>query len=276
MSIGERVTDNGPTPDAPAAARGREHPDHARGGRRGGEPGDAVLDRQGQLGDAAPGAARRSIPRRRRFRCCTSIRPGSSARCTSSATRMAARARACELIVHINQEGVAQGINPFDSRLRGAHRHDEDRGAQAGARQVRVRRGLRRRPARRGEVAGQGAGVLVPLGAAPLGPEEPAPGAVAPVQRAQAQGRVASGCSRCRTGPSSTSGSTSTCEQIPIVPLYFAAQRPVVERDGTLIMVDDDRMPLAPGRAARDAERPLSDAGLLSADRRDRERRRPR
>ena len=38
-------------------------------------------------------------------------------------------------------------------------------------------------------------------------------------------------------------------EQIPIVPLYFAAPRPVVERDGTLIMVDDDRMPLGPGEA---------------------------
>ena len=35
-------------------------------------------------------------------------------------------------------------------------------------------------------------------------------------------------------------------EQIPIVPLYFAAPRPVVERDGTLIMVDDDRMPVRP------------------------------
>jgi sulfate adenylyltransferase subunit 2 len=34
---------------------------------------------------------------------------------------------------------------------------------------------------------------------------------------------------------------------IPIVPLYFAAERPVVERDGTLIMVDDERMPLHPG-----------------------------
>jgi sulfate adenylyltransferase subunit 2 len=31
------------------------------------------------------------------------------------------------------------------------------------------------------------------------------------------------------------------------VPLYFARPRPVVRRDGTLIMVDDDRMPLAPG-----------------------------
>jgi sulfate adenylyltransferase subunit 2 len=36
-------------------------------------------------------------------------------------------------------------------------------------------------------------------------------------------------------------------ENIDIVPLYLAAKRPVVERDGTLIMVDDDRMPMAPG-----------------------------
>jgi sulfate adenylyltransferase subunit 2 len=36
-------------------------------------------------------------------------------------------------------------------------------------------------------------------------------------------------------------------EDIPIVPLYFAAERPVVERDGNLIMVDDERMRLLPG-----------------------------
>jgi len=36
-------------------------------------------------------------------------------------------------------------------------------------------------------------------------------------------------------------------QNILIVPLYYAAVRPVVERDGTLIMVDDDRMPLHPG-----------------------------
>ena len=36
-------------------------------------------------------------------------------------------------------------------------------------------------------------------------------------------------------------------EAIPIVPLYYAAPRPVVEREGTLIMVDDERMPLLPG-----------------------------
>ena len=38
-------------------------------------------------------------------------------------------------------------------------------------------------------------------------------------------------------------------ERIPIVPLYFAKPRPVVERDGTLIMVDDERMPLRAGEA---------------------------
>ena len=36
-------------------------------------------------------------------------------------------------------------------------------------------------------------------------------------------------------------------EKIPVVPLYFAKPRPVVERDGALIMVDDERMPLKPG-----------------------------
>ena len=36
-------------------------------------------------------------------------------------------------------------------------------------------------------------------------------------------------------------------EKIPIVPLYYAAVRPVVERDGMLIMVDDERLDLRPG-----------------------------
>jgi sulfate adenylyltransferase subunit 2 len=38
-------------------------------------------------------------------------------------------------------------------------------------------------------------------------------------------------------------------EDIPVVPLYFAKERPIVERHGTLIMVDDDRLPLSPGEA---------------------------
>jgi len=40
-------------------------------------------------------------------------------------------------------------------------------------------------------------------------------------------------------------------ENIPVVPLYFAKERPVVERDGTLIMLDDDRLPLLPGETPK-------------------------
>ncbi len=38
-------------------------------------------------------------------------------------------------------------------------------------------------------------------------------------------------------------------EEIPIVPLYFSAERPVIERDGMIMMVDDDRVPLQEGEA---------------------------
>jgi sulfate adenylyltransferase subunit 2 len=38
-------------------------------------------------------------------------------------------------------------------------------------------------------------------------------------------------------------------ENIPVVPLYFAAERPIVERDGSLILVDDERLPLHAGEA---------------------------
>ncbi len=41
------------------------------------------------------------------------------------------------------------------------------------------------------------------------------------------------------------------CEDIPVVPLYFAKPRPVVERSGTLIMVDDERLPLEPGETPK-------------------------
>ena len=63
-------------------------------------------------------------------------------------------------------------------------------------------------------------------------------------------------------------------EKIPVVPLYFAKPRPVVDRDGMLIMVDDDRMPLRDGEKPRlETVRfrslgcyPLSGALLSNAD----------
>ena len=46
-------------------------------------------------------------------------------------------------------------------------------------------------------------------------------------------------------------------ERIDVVPLYFAAERPMVDRDGTLIVVDDERMRFEPG------ERPVEPPGAL-------------
>jgi sulfate adenylyltransferase subunit 2 len=43
----------------------------------------------------------------------------------------------------------------------------------------------------------------------------------------------------------------TAAESIPVVPLYFAKERPVVDRGGTLIMVDDERLPLRPGETPR-------------------------
>jgi sulfate adenylyltransferase subunit 2 len=61
---------------------------------------------------------------------------------------------------------------------------------------------------------------------------------------------------------------------IPIVPLYFAASRPTVERDGLLIMMDDDRLPLREGESAGKPIYSLSNSGVLPPDGRRREHRR--
>ncbi len=63
-------------------------------------------------------------------------------------------------------------------------------------------------------------------------------------------------------------------EHIEVVPLYFAAERPVVRRDAQWIMVDDDRFPLEPGESAE--RRSVRFRTLLSAHRCGRERRRNR
>ena len=145
---------------------------------------------------------------------------------------------------------------------------------EAGARQVRLRRGDRRRAARRGKEPRQGAGLFASRRRPCLGPAAPAPGTLEPLQHPARARRDRCGSSRCRTGPNSTCGTTSRPRSIPVVPLYFAKPRPVVERDGVWIMVDDDRLPLRPGETPRDAHRALPHARLLSADRRDRVRRR--
>ena len=69
------------------------------------------------------------------------------------------------------------------------HRHVEDRGVEAGARQIWLRRRVRRRPPRRGKEPRQGARVQLPRPQPSLGPEAPAARAVVALQCPQEQGR---------------------------------------------------------------------------------------
>ena len=126
---------------------------------------------------AVPAAARRhdlEVPRHVRVPR-RAWRASSASSCSSTRTR-----KAC-----------AQGINPFDHGSADPHRHDEDRRASsrrststASTRPSAARAATRRRSRAKERI------FSFRTGAAPLGPEEPAPRALAPLQRAQAQGRV--------------------------------------------------------------------------------------
>ena len=151
-----------------------------------------------------------------------------------------------ELLVHINQEGVERGINPFDS---GTQVHTD----------VMKTEGLKQALEQHGFDAAFG-------------------GARRDEEKSRAKERVFSFRSaqhrwdpknqrpelwhlynaRKRRGESIRVFPLSNwteldvwqyveLEKIPVVPLYFAAERPVVRRNGTLLMVDDDRMPLEDG-----------------------------
>jgi len=161
-----------------------------------------------------------------------------------------ARESGMELIVHINQEGVEQGIGPFshgsqvhtdvmktqalkqamdkyrfDAAFGGARRDEEKSRAKERVYSFRDRH-------HRWDPKGQ-----------------------RPELWQLYNGRVHKGESM-RIFPLSNWTELDVwqyiyLEQLPIVPLYYAAERPVVERDGALIMVDDERMPLEPGEQPR-------------------------
>ena len=174
-------------------------------------------------------AMRPSIPPSRRFRCSTWTPPGSSATCTRSATG-SRRELGLELLVHVNRrawpgtstrspmaprstpimktEALKQALDEhgFDVAFGGARRDEERSRAKERVFSFRTAStaGIRRTSV---------------------------PSCGGCTTRASAR-ESRSACSRSPTGPSSTSGFTSTRE-IPIVPLYLAAERPVVERDGS-------------------------------------------
>ena len=172
-----------------------------------------------------------------------------------------------------NPRASAQGINPF---THGSALHTDLMKTQA-LKQALDRYGFDAAfgGARRDEEKSprQGARVLDPFRPASLGPEAAAARTLArSTTPASAKGES------LRVFPLSNWTELDIWqyihrEDIPIVPLYFAAERPVVERDGALIMVDDERMPLAPGETAAAAQGAIPHARLLSAHRRDRERR---
>ena len=162
--------------------------------------------------------------------------------------RMAARARARAARPRQPRGRSTQGINPFDARLGGAHRHH---GRPQGLKQALDKYGFDAAfgGARRDEEKSRAKerDLLVPLARSTAGTRRTSgPSSGASTTRASTRARR-SASSRSRTGPSSTSGSTSTSRRSRSCRSTSRAERPVVERDGTLIMVDDERMPLEPG-----------------------------
>ena len=159
----------------------------------------------------------------------------------NEATRLGLR-----MIVHVNRDGLERGVDPFASGSELHTQGDEDGSAEAGFGQLRFRCGIRRRPARRGKKPREGTDCLYSVGIAWLGSEKPAAGVVAFVQCEDSEGQSV------RVFPLSNWTERDVwqyvlTEQIPVVPLYFAKQRAVVERDGMLIVRDDERMVLRPG-----------------------------
>jgi sulfate adenylyltransferase subunit 2 len=156
-----------------------------------------------------------------------------------------------ELIVHINQEGVARGINPFDH---GSAVHTEVMKTQ-GLKQALDKYGFDAAfgGARRDEEKSRAKERVVSFRSAQHRWD---PKRQRPELWHQYNTRKNKGES-LRVFPLSNWTELDIwqyihLENIPIVPLYFAKPRPVVERDGALIMVDDKRMPLAAGERPRD------------------------
>jgi sulfate adenylyltransferase subunit 2 len=151
-----------------------------------------------------------------------------------------------QLLVHVNQEGVARGINPF---THGSRIHTDVMKTQA-LRQALDRYGFDAAfgGARRDEEKSRAKERVFSLRSAlhRWDPKAQRPELWSLYNTAKRDGES------LRVFPLSNWTELDVwqyiyLEDIPIVPLYLAAVRPVVRRDGALIMVDDPRMPLRPG-----------------------------
>jgi sulfate adenylyltransferase subunit 2 len=143
---------------------------------------------------------------------------------------------------------------PDHPRIQDPHRHDEDRGAETGARcQYGFDAAIG--GARRDEEKSRAKERIFSFRskAHRWDPKNQRPELWNLYNARRSTRARASGLSRSPTGPSSTSGATSLPKTFELVPLYFAQPRPIVQRDGVLIM--RRRRPHAPG-TGRKAARP--------------------
>jgi sulfate adenylyltransferase subunit 2 len=158
-----------------------------------------------------------------------------------------ARALGLDLLVHTNAAGVAQGINPFDhgsaytnvmktETLRQALTQHGFDAAFGGA--------------RRDEEASRAKERIFSVRSASHGwdPKNQRP-EVWSLYNARVRGGESLRVFPLSNWTEADIWQYILAEAIPVVPLYFAAERPVVERDGKLFMVDDNRMRLRPGEA---------------------------
>jgi sulfate adenylyltransferase subunit 2 len=179
-----------------------------------------------------------------------------------------------QLLVHRNPEAEAEGINPFDH---GAGVHTDLWKTQGLKQALDLHRfDAAFGGARRDEEKSRAKERIVSVRTAAHGwdPKRPAARALEPVQHPSERGSDS-----LRVFPLSNWTELDVWryvqrEAIALPSLYFAAERPVIERDGALLMVDDDRMALRPGEQARSPPRALPHPRLLAPDRRRRKRRR--
>jgi sulfate adenylyltransferase subunit 2 len=154
-----------------------------------------------------------------------------------------ARRLGCDLIVHVNEEGVKRGINPFDS---GSSLHTHVMKTE-GLRQALDRHGFDAAigGARRDEEKSRAKERIFSFRSSQHGWD---PKSQRPELWRLFNCRLHKGESM-RVFPLSNWTELDVweyirAEQIPVVPLYFAKERPIVERDGALIMADDERLRL--------------------------------
>src|SRR6201990_704419 len=151
-----------------------------------------------------------------------------------------------DLIVHINEDGVRRGINPFDS---GSSLHTQVMKTES-LKQALDRHGFDAAfgGARRDEEKSRAKERIFSLRSAEHGwnPKNQRPELWRLYNTRLSQGESMRGFPLSNWAEFDFWEYTPA-EQIPVVPLYFAKLRPVVKRGGVLIMVDDDRLPLEPG-----------------------------